>query len=111
MAFLLRSAAGCFDVQSASTLEELKAAAEENRLETLLYPLDAPLEHIRAVRLGGQWSKSVMNGVPVRVPDETFAPDEIVRVYLNDAFAGIGQADESGLIRFRVCFGREALQL
>ena len=110
MAFLLRGAAGCFDVQSATTLEELKAAAGEGRLETLLYPLDAPLEHVRAVRLGEPWTKSVINGVPVRVPDETFAPDEIVRVYLNETFVGIGQADESGLIRFRVCFGKEALQ-
>ena len=110
MAFLLRGAAGCFDVQSAATLEELKAAAEENRLETLLYPLDAPLEHVRAVRLGEPWTKSVINGVPVRAPGEVFAPDEIVRVYLKDAFVGIGQADGSGLIRFRVCFGKEALQ-
>ena len=54
--------------------------------------------------------KSVINGVPVRAPGEVFAPDEIVRVYLKDAFVGIGQADESGLIRFRVCFGKEALQ-
>ena len=35
-------------------------------------------------RLGEQWTKSVMNGVPVR------APCEIVRIYLNDAFAGMG---------------------
>ena len=110
MAFLLRSAAGCFDVQSASTLEEMKAAAEENRLETLLYPLDAPLEHIRAVRLDDMWTKSAINGVPVRAPGEALRPDEIVRVYLKDAFVGIGQADETGLIRFKVCFGKDALQ-
>ena len=110
MAFLLRSAAGCFDVQSASTLEEMKAAAEENRLEALLYPLDAPLEHIRAVRLDDMWTKSAINGVPVRAPDEALRPDEIVRVYLKDAFVGIGQADETGLIRFKVCFGKDALQ-
>ena len=101
MAFLLRSAAGCFDVQSATTIEELKAAAEENRLESLLYPLDAPLEHIRAVRLGHQFEKSVVNGVPVCVPGEHFEMDEIVRVYLNDTFAGMGQADAGGTIRFK----------
>ena len=101
MAFLLRSAAGCFDVQSATTIEELKAAAEENRLESLLYPLDAPLEHIRAVRLGNQFAKSVVNGVPVSVPGEHFEMDEIVRVYLNDTFAGMGQADAGGTIRFK----------
>ena len=52
-------------------------------------------------RLGEQWTKSVMNGVPVRAPGERFAAGEIVRIYLNDAFAGMGQADEDGLIRFK----------
>ena len=101
MAFLLRSAAGCFDVQSATTIEELKEAAAEERLEELLYPLDAPLEHIRAVRLGDSYAKSVVNGVPVRVPGEHFEKDEIVRVYLNEVFAGMGQADADGTIRFK----------
>lgn len=101
MAFLLRSAAGCFDVQAAVTIEELKTASDEGRLESLLYPLDAPLGHMAALRLGAEWEKQVVNGVPVRMKGARFAPGEIVRVYLEDRFAGMGQADETGLIRMK----------
>lgn len=100
MAFLLRSEAGCFDVEHAATLEEVRAAADEGRLEELLYPLDAPLGHLRALHLGERWTKSVMNGCAIR-SGESFYSGEIVRVYLNDAFAGIAQADEDGLLRFK----------
>lgn len=101
MAFLLRSAAGCFDVEQTVTIEEMRAAAEKQRLGELLYPLDAPLEHLRALRLDGSWAKNVLNGCALKPRGEIFAPGEITRVYLEEAFAGIGQADEDGMIRFK----------
>lgn len=100
MAFLLRSEAGCFDVQHAATLEEMRASAEEGHLEQLIYPMDAPLGHLRALYLDERWTKSVTNGCAIR-SGVSFCAGEIARIYLNGDFAGIAQADEDGLLRFK----------
>ena len=103
MAFLLRSEAGCFTVQNAATLEELKRAAEAGEIERLLAPMDAPLGAYPAVRLDARYERPVLNGGPIpRAWHEMpLAPGEIARVYVEDTFAGMAQSDEEGLLRFR----------
>ena len=103
MAFLLRSEAGCFSLQSAATLEELRRAAEEGSLESLFYPLDAPLGAYPAVRLEGQYMTPVSNGRAIPPAWHGQAPAEgvIARIYVGDIFAGMAQADGEGLLRFR----------
>lgn len=96
MSFLLRSRAGVFDVQGASTLEELAGAG----VAPLLLPMDAPIEHLPRVELDASYLHAVKNGNPIIVPGVSGA-GEVVRVYLNGVFAGIGQTDEGGAIRFR----------
>lgn len=96
MSFLLRSRAGVFDISQAVTLEELS----KQGVESLLMPLDAPVAHLRAIHLDGRYLHAVKNGNPICVNCE-LNKNEPVRVYLEDAFAGIGQAEGEGLIRFR----------
>ena len=103
MSFLLRSEAGCFRVEDAATLEELQSAAEESRLESLLYPLDAPLSAYPALRLDARYEKPVSNGgpIPPEWHGQALQEGEIVRVYLENTFAGMAQADGEGTLRFR----------
>ena len=103
MAFLLRSEAGVFRLDNAVTLEELRAAADEGRLESLLFPMDAPLGAYPAVRLDARCEKLVGNGCPIPASwhEERLAAGEIARIYLADTFAGMAQADEAGNLRFR----------
>ena len=102
MAFLLRSQAGCFDVQNSVTPEEFAAAAEENRIEPLLFPLDAPLGHIPPLTINPAYEKQALNGVPMR-PEwlDGRLPPGIMRLYLKGVFAGIGEMQADGLIRFK----------
>lgn len=103
MASLVRTAAGIFTLEDALTPEEIDEAYRENRLEEALLPLDAPLGHLPAVRLTEAARHAVINGNVLR-PQWMTAPApvaESLRIYLGDRFAGIGQTQEDGTVRFR----------
>lgn len=101
MAFLLRNRAGYFDVGHGVTLEELDEAFKTTGIEPLLTALDAPLQHIPAVQVSGEHFLAIKNGNPLKPGWYEGAADGTVRVYLDGRFAGMGEADENGLIRFR----------
>ena len=103
MASLQRTAAGVFRIEDALTREEIDRLSAEGRLEQALIPMDAPLGHLKAVRVGERARHAVVNGNPLRADwlDAAVAPGEPVRVYLSGAFAGIGEGREDGSVRFR----------
>ena len=103
MASLQRTAAGVFTLENALSREEIDEASAEGTLEEHLLPLDAPLGHLPAVRLTEQARHAVINGnvLKQRWMQEPAPMAEAVRVYLNDTFAGIGQTQQDGTVRFR----------
>lgn len=103
MASLERVAAGIFTIEDALTRDEIDAAYNANRMQELLLPLDAPLKHIPAVYVGEAARHAVKNGNPLKPKwMKEPAPDaEVVRIYLNDVFAGIGQPRADGTVRFK----------
>jgi len=103
MASLQRVAAGIFTIEKALSREEIDAAYNEGRIEELLLPLDAPLGHLPAVYLKEEARHAVKNGNVLK-PKWMVAPApqaEAVRIYLNDVFAGIGETQKDGTVRFR----------
>ena len=103
MQSLERVAAGIFRVEDALTPETVDALAREERLAEALVPLDAPLQHLPAVRVGERGRHAVLNGNPLRpaLLDAPAPQVPAVRVYLNEEFAGIGAPQEDGSVRFR----------
>lgn len=101
MAFLLRSRAGYFDVNHGVTPEELDQAFQNGGFEHLLTPLDAPLQHIPAVQVSSEHFHAIKNGNPLKPGWYEGKAEGVVRVYMDGQFAGMGEADEKGLIRFR----------
>lgn len=103
MSFLLRSRAGVFDCAGGLTLEEIDALAQAGELQDRLYPLDAPLAHLGAVYAPAGRERFVRTGNPLRPGDFAgqAAPGEIVRVYLEKRFAGVGEGTPDGGVRFR----------
>ncbi len=101
MAFLLRNQAGYFDVAHGVTLEELDEAARAGCMEELLTVPDAPLQHIPAVQVGAKHTRVIMNGNPIRPEWYEGEAQGVVRIYLDGQFAGMGEADASGVIRFK----------
>ena len=103
MASLTRTAAGIFDISGALTLDEIDALAASGALESALVPLDAPLSHLPAVRVGERSRHAVVNGNPLKAAwlDAPAPQVDAVRVYLNDEFAGIGAPQPDGGVKFR----------
>ena len=103
MASLQRVAAGIFTLEDALTREEIDAAYNEGSLAGKMIPLDAPLGHLPAVYLTEQARHAVINGNVLKRKWMTAdAPQaEAVRIYLNDVFAGIGQTQPDGTVKFR----------
>ena len=101
MSFLLRSRAGYFDAEHGVTPEELDAAFQNGGFEHLLTPLDAPLQHIPAVHTSSQYFHAIKNGNPLKPGWYEGEANGVIRVYMDGKFAGMGEADETGLIRFR----------
>ena len=108
MLSLQRVSAGIFDIENALTPAQIDALAAEGRLEEALIPLDAPLQHLPAVRVGERCRHAVLNGNPLRAAwlDAPAPRAEAVRVYLNDAFVGIGAPQPNGDVRFRAMLYR-----
>ena len=108
MQSLERVAAGIFTIGDALTPAQIDALCAEGRLEKALVPLDAPLHHLPAVRVGEKCRHAVLNGNPLRAAwlDAPAPACEAVRVYLNDRFAGIGAPQPDGSVKFKAMLYR-----
>ena len=103
MASLQRVKAGIFDIENALTREEIDAAYQDGTLAQKLVPLDAPLGHLPRVDLTEQAWHAVRNGNVLK-PIWMLSPApkaENVRIYLEGRFAGIGETQADGSVRFK----------
>jgi tRNA pseudouridine55 synthase len=94
MRFLLRTQSGAFTLDEALTLEELKTAKDEARLQDCLLPMDMPLEHLKRLDVPLHLETLCRNGgkMPLLEFDDPagLAEDVPLRLYLNRVFMGIG---------------------
>ena len=109
MLTLERTAAGIFGIEDALSLEEIDRLAQSGGLEGALLPLDAPLGHLPAVHVGVRCRHAVLNGNPLKAAwlDKPAPACDAVRVYLDGAFAGIGQPQPDGSVKFKAMLYRE----
>ena len=104
MASLERTAAGSFRIEDALAPDAIDGLAAAGGLEKALLPMDAPLGHLPEVRAGREAAHAVLNGNALRSAWLREAPPPagtVVRVYLEDRFAGIGEVTEDARVRFR----------
>lgn len=106
MKTLERTAAGIFKIEEALAPDQIDELFQrEGSLEKALLPLDAPLGHLPRVKVTGERClHAVKNGNPLKKQwlDHPVDPDcEAVRIYYDDTFAGIGQPQPDGSIKFK----------
>ncbi len=103
MASLQRVRAGVFTLDEAMTPEEIDAAFQKGRLDECLLAPDAPLGHLPRLDLTAQARHAVINGNLLK-PQWMLRPApncDVLRIYLQGEFAGIGCTQEDGTVRFR----------
>ena len=103
MASLQRVKAGIFDIENALTREEIDRAWQDGTLARRLVPMDAPLGHLPRVDLSAQARHAVRNGNVLK-PCWMLSPApkaDNVRIYLEGRFAGIGETQSDGSVRFK----------
>ena len=96
MRFLLREQTGAFSLDTAVTIEELKAGETEKNL----LPLDTPLRHLPRYDVPPRLHRLCLNGVRLR-PDEWpgDAPEgAFIRLYIQDQLIGISRVEASGIL-------------
>ena len=96
MRFLLREQTGAFTLDTAVTVEELKAG----RAEKALLPMDAPLGHLPRFDVPPRLRKLCLNGVRLRAgewPGHESAETNI-RLYIDDQLIGISQVGKDGTL-------------
>lgn len=90
MRFLLRTRHGAFALDNAYTVEEIRQAAEEKRLDEMLLPLDYPLQEMKKIDVPARYAKMARNGSKLPgFPSADIPEEERFRVYLEEKIIGI----------------------
>ena len=100
MRFLLREQTGAFDLSTAVTIEQIKAAGAEGTLGQYLIAPDAPLSHLARYDVPERYAKLCMNGVRLRADEwPCHVPcGGYTRLYVQGRFTGISQAAADGTL-------------
>ncbi|MBQ7455558.1 MAG: tRNA pseudouridine(55) synthase TruB [Clostridia bacterium] len=106
MRFLLREQTGDFTLETAQTIEELKAAAGSGTLERLLLPLDMPLSRYARFDVPERLQKLCLNGVRLRADEspQNAPAGAYVLLYAQGRFIGVSCAEADGSLAARVVF-------
>ena len=100
MRFLLREQTGAFDLSTAVTIEQIKAAGAEGTLGQYLIPSDAPLQHLARYDVPDRYARLCSNGVRLRADEwPCHVPcGGYTRLYVQGRFTGISQAAADGTL-------------
>lgn len=100
MRFLLREQTGAFDLSTAVTIEQIKAAGAEGTLGQYLIAPDVPLSHLARYDVPERYAKLCMNGVRLRADEwPCHVPcGGYTRLYVQGRFTGISQAAADGTL-------------
>ena len=91
MGTLIRTQSGIFTLDNACVLEDMRSAGD---LAARLLPMDAPIAHLPMLRALPTAMAACLNGNPLRAAQIAGGLPEMegpLRVYVGDAFAGIGR--------------------
>lgn len=71
---LVRLRCGLFDISEAVQVPELEEAFRQGSQEQFIYPIDSVLSHWKAVVVNDDTGRDIMNGRPVRLENDDWAP-------------------------------------
>ena len=95
MSQLVRLGSSPFAIEDSHTLEEIKAAAQENRLDEIIDTVEILFKDYKSIVIKSSALSSIMNGNPLFGPGilkgfEELNEGEDISIYGEDGFIGIG---------------------
>jgi len=92
MSFLIRTAAGIFDISESVTIEEVKDISEQNKLNEILISVDKVFQSLNSVFLDRTDEIKLLNGALIRMSHKDLKSGQLVKVY-NSAgnFVALGE--------------------
>lgn len=81
MSFLIRTRSGCFDIDSALTIEDIKDFSANGSLYDRLIKVDQAFSDFKDIVVTENEEKRLLNGVPINICSNDFKNGELVRVY------------------------------
>lgn len=100
LSFLLRTAAGAFDIANAYTLPELQSLWEESRIGEAITPVEQVVAFLPAITFHDMlFVNKLRNGVCVECPEKAIG---LYRIY-GGGFLGLGAVD-SGYLKLKLHF-------
>ncbi|MCF8006509.1 MAG: tRNA pseudouridine(55) synthase TruB [Methylovulum sp.] len=104
---LRRTASGQFSINNALTLAQLQSMNDDD-LQSAFIAVDAPLMHFPAVLLLNDQAKSIGFGQPIFLMPSS---EEVVRLYHNGQFLGLGERLSDGKILPKKLFNLNKIEL
>ena len=104
---LRRTASGQFSINNALTLAQLQSMNDDD-LQSAFIAVDAPLMHFPAVLLLNDQAKSIGFGQPIFLMPSS---EEVVRLYHNGQFLGLGERLSDGKILPKKLFKLNKIEL
>ena len=97
---LTRTRVGGFVLSEAKTLSQIEALAQNNEVNSILYPVDDAFKEYPEIEVDGRRAVLVSNGN--KILREANEPIGMVRVYFKEgkkSFAGVYEADTEGFYK------------
>lgn len=106
LSFLIRVSSGAFAIDKGFTLQEIKEALLEQKMDRVLMPMDSALSKFNAITLSKDVFMKAVNGNIIGLDSVTsdiegIDKEELLRVYCQDQFLGLGYINASNRIQMR----------
>ena len=106
LSFLIRASSGTFAISDSLSLQEIKEAFLEQRIHSFLMPMDHALSKFNAITLADHVFSKAINGNIIGIDSvisnvEGIDEGQLLRVYCQDKFLGLGYLNDSNRIQMR----------
>ena len=106
MSFLIRVSSGVFTVANAYTLQEIKVSLLQLNFDNFLIPIDEALSKFKSITLADHIFSKAVNGNIINLDYvisnmDYISQGELLRVYCNNKFIGLGYINERQKIQMR----------
>lgn len=90
MSHLIRVGVGTFKIENSMSMEYLESMDKEE-LKNLITPIDHAIKHLKEITVESDYYKKLINGALIHIDGYNMDKEDILRVYCNEEFIGIGK--------------------